>query len=187
MAKMDSTLSFDEAKQMLSYDPITGLIAWKERDARMFRATKSKTSGDICRWWNVRFAGKVAGATDKKGYVRLRIFGRAYQAHRVAWLLMTGEWPKNDVDHRNLIPSDNRWENLRDATESQNLANMRARRDNSCGVKGVHWVPKLGKWRSIITVMGEKFHIGYFDCIAAASLAYAVSADKHFGEFSRAA
>lgn len=134
-----------------------------------------------------RRTGEPAGWTNQNGYVLVRIEGHAFRAHRVAWLLQTGEWPTLDVDHINGVRTDNRWCNLRAATRSQNLQNMGRRRDNLSGVKGVGYDRAKRRWRAQIKVDGRNLHVGRFDTKEEAAAAYAAAAEKYFGEFARAA
>ena len=82
-----------------------------------------------------------------KGYLRIKIDGHSYLAHRLAWLWMTGEWPDDEVDHRNRIKTDNRWSNYRPATRLVNCNNRSLSKNNSSGTNGVGWHKNSGKWR----------------------------------------
>ena len=110
---------------------------------------------------------------------------RAYLEHDIIWFYMTGEWPSDGVDHFNSDKTDNRWRNLRQATQSQNNANSRRRADNTSGFKGVCWYEATGKWSSRIGVGGKKINLGYFDKPHLAYAAYCLAARKHFGDFAR--
>jgi len=98
---------------------------------------------------------------------------------------MTGEWPKGEIDHIDLDRANNKWENLREATHSENSANRRVRSDNILGLKGVAFDKTRGEYRAYIGVNGKRIHLGYSDCPAAAHMAYVVAANKAFGEFAR--
>jgi hypothetical protein len=91
-----------------------------------------------------------------------RIQRHAYMAHRLAWLYMTGAFPKEQIDHINLDRADNRWRNLREATQSQNRANVSAYANNTSGIKGVNWDKRAGKWRAQIYIAGRKTLLGMF-------------------------
>jgi hypothetical protein len=108
LARANETLTREEVCDLLSYDASTGLLTWKFRpDAR--------------KEWNTRNAGKTAGTSTKPyGYIQLAIYGKLFLAHRVIWLMMTGEWADEDVDHNDCNTSNNAWENLRKATFSEN-------------------------------------------------------------------
>lgn len=82
--------------------------------------------------------GVPVGCKIRLGYVMLWLDGRSWYAHRLAWLYMTGHWPKKHIDHINGNPSDNRWANLRDVTVQANAQNRhRVRSDNKTGFMGV--------------------------------------------------
>jgi hypothetical protein len=153
-----------------SYDPETG--EW----TRIALGTNGKG-----------IVGARAGYVHKFGYRQLKIDGCQHKEHRLAFLWMTGSFPPDDVDHINLVKSDNRWINLRAATRSQNMANKARGMSNSSGLKGVSWFKPTGKWWAQIKVNGRGRSLGLYDCPAAAHLAYVVASDKAFGEFSRAA
>lgn len=111
-------------------------------------------------------AGSIAGSVDKTtGYVRIRIDRRIYQAHRLAWFYVTGEWPANDIDHRDTVRHNNRWLNLRDVTHRTNGENRRrAHKSNqSSGLLGASWDAAKGRWMSHITLDYRFKFLGYYD------------------------
>jgi len=124
-----------------------------------------------------------AGALGR--YRQIKIDGANYQASRLAVLWMTGQWPKRkyDVDHRNLNKGDDRWSNLREATRSQNKANIPGR--SRAGLKGVTFNPVRGKYIAQITVNRRAVNLGRFDDPQSAHAAYVAAASKHFGQFAR--
>src|SRR5882672_2364605 len=105
-------------RTILHYDPKTGIFRWR---VRMSPA---------------RGAGEIAGAKSGN-YIRIGIKRRWYQAHRLAWLYVHGKWPLYWLDHANGDKLDNRLENLREATHSQNQMNSRRAKHNTSGFKGV--------------------------------------------------
>lgn len=130
--------------------------------------------------------GERAGCVKKCcGYRDIKIDGKPYKAHRLVWMYHFGEWPRGELDHVNLVKDDNRIENLRLATRSQNCANKRG----LVGLKGVHlrYVRSDGsrRWVGMIKVSGRQRFLGYFDCPAAAACAYQIAADEEFGPFAR--
>lgn len=168
MRKPNTSLSIDRLKEVLDYDPEAGVFTWKNPTSDRMHV------GEI--------AGRVAN-----GYRAIQIDGVRYYAHRLAWFWMTGEWPEAFVDHKNLCKDDNRWVNLREATVSQNGQNARVKKINGTKLKGVRLDKRRGLFYAGITVSRQFNWLGYFDCPVAAHLAYAVAADKLFGEFARAA
>lgn len=152
-------------KELLRYEPETGNFIW------------------LVDRGSVK-AGSVAGR-DYNGYLRIKVDQKNHPAHVLAWFYMTGEWPKNLVDHKNLIRSDNVWDNLREATHSQNQANTRLLCRNKTGIKGVSFHKATGKIRAEITIDGRTKHLGLFDTIEEATAVRISAANKHFGEFAR--
>lgn len=162
-------ITLERLKEVLHYDPDTGVWTWRI-------------------WMGARAPkGARAGCVTSEGYRHIRVDRRLYLAHRLAVLYMTGEWPTETVDHKNVTPGDDRWENLRNATGSQNIANSHTRCDSSSGLKGVSWHRQAKRWKAQIQTSGKKRHLGLFATREAAHEAYCVAAAKHFGEFARAA
>ncbi len=163
--KIDGGLSANYLREILNYDPETGIFTWK-----------------VCR--GSSRAGNVAGSKGGDGYTQISINGKSYKAHRVAWLYVTGEWPEYQVDHRNGVKHDNKWNNLREATQAQNGQNQKLRRTNVSGYLGVCWCAKYSKWQAQIMVNKRNRFLGIFDDPAEAHNAYlAAKAELH--EFQR--
>lgn len=167
---MREVITLDRIKQRLDYDPETGIFVWLD------------TLGGKClKGWP---AGRM-GTGKAAGYLRITVYGREYKAHRLAWFWMTGEWPENQIDHINGNPSDNRWSNLRLATQNQNKQNSGVYKNSKSGVKGVSWHLATGMWRAVIQVNRKQVYLGRFEDINDAARAYQQAAEKHFGTFSR--
>jgi hypothetical protein len=167
---MEQPISYDEANALLRYDPETGLLFWKQK-----RGLK-RNPGD-----------RAGGSQKRSGRVYIEINGHGYPAARLAWLLMTKEWPRNFIDHRDNTPSNNRWDNLREATALENARNVRKCLTRGNKLKGATWYEPLKKWAGKIRVNGRLLHLGYFSTQEAAHAAYCDAAKKYFGEFARAA
>lgn len=156
----------DRLKEILHYDPETGVFTWLVSPSR---GTKK---------------GMVAGHDHKSsGYRVIAIKRKLIPAHRLAFLYMTGSIPEF-VDHINMIKLDNRWVNLRPATKSENNRNQKLRKDNKSGVKGVKWNKANKKWQVQITVNGHRMHLGLWDDLEAAELVSILAREKYHGEFA---
>jgi hypothetical protein len=129
--------------------------------------------------------GEVLGFFDKQGYVIVKIKGRCYKAHRLAFLYMTGSFPCGDVDHINCVKSDNRWANLRIVDRSANMCNRGITSKNKSGFKGVSWCKKSKKWHAQIAVNRKKFNLGYYENIDMAAFAYRHAGNALHGDFFR--
>ena len=153
---------------LLKPDFETGKLAWLPRTPDMF-ATGKQVAEHSCNAWNTRYAGKEAfTAVNGSGYLCGAILGRTYRAHRIIWLLHSGEWPSADLDHINGRREDNRIINLRAVSRTENLKNQRLSTKNTSGVLGVCWHKSREKWAARINVSGRKMHIGYFESFDAA-------------------
>ena len=146
---LKTPLTAADLREALHYDPLTGHITR-------------------------RVDGSTATRAHSRGYLSLSVRGQTFLAHRVAWLLTTGEWPAYQVDHRNGMRADNRWQNLRDVTPSINYQNQRAAgsRNRSCGLLGVTWDKARSRWKASIQVDHKAVNLGRFGTPEAAHDAY---------------
>lgn len=156
--------------EMLHYDPNTGIFTWKIQKGR---AKRGAIAG---KQWNNAQTGRVIG-------LRLRIGQRAYLCHRLAWYYMTGVWPPEEIDHKNVDRLDNRWDNLRLATRAENQRNVKAQKNNRLGVKGVTFTK--GRYWARLMVDRKVINLGYHHTLDAAVKAYAEGSKKYHGEFGR--
>lgn len=118
-------------------------------------------------------AGDIAGYVNSDGYLEAGIDKRYYGLHRLAWLYITGELPRAEIDHINGIKSDNRFCNLRQVSKAMNSQNLRsARKDNKCGMLGVNWHNAAKAWVAQISISGKKKHLGIFLTAEEAHQAY---------------
>ena len=163
--------TYARLREVLHYEPETGHFRWIKMLA---------SRGPV---------GAIAGQVEQ-GYVRIRIDGRRYFAHRLAWLYVTGEWPKQEIDHIDGMSDNNRFANLREATRGENRRNSRKGKETKSQFKGVVYAPysrsKTRKWRAIITAAKRTHHLGYFETPEEAHAAYAAKARELFGSFMRA-
>lgn len=176
-----TTLTAEILRSLVTYDPNTGDFTWKERQLRpgLERIDKG---------WNTRLAGKkVARRENKHGHSQIGLdeYGHNFMAHRLVWLYVHGEWPTMDLDHINGESGDNRVDNLRLVTKSQNMMNQKVRTDNTSGIKGVSWAEKSKKWYAYINVKGKMIPLGLFKDKIDAISARIESEDIYFGEFAR--
>ncbi|WP_186072123.1 HNH endonuclease [Burkholderia gladioli] len=161
----------DRLKTMIEYEPDTGLFRWLvDRNGHDGGVRVGDVAGTVC-----------------DGYIRIHLDQRIYRAHRLAWLFMTGAFPKKgmDIDHRNRIRSDNRWQNLRLATRCQNNMNSGPSKANRSGIKGVSWLKRRNKWHARIKIDGQVILLGDFALLEDAAAARKAAEDKYFGDFLR--
>ena len=159
-----SALTQSRLKELLVYDPETGIFTWKVKRQRAS-------------------IGDVATGPDGQGYLRVTLGNERHRAHRLAWLYMHGRWPVDCIDHINLNGLDNRITNLREATKSQNGINRNVRRDNKTGLKGVIFA--RNRYVARIRVNGKTRHIGAYKNPTHAAFAYRIAEALVYGEFSR--
>lgn len=156
-------ITVEEVREFLTYNPETGELRWLK--SRGSRAP----------------AGAIAGTIGPDGYRVIRV-SRIYRAHVLAWVIMTGEWPELQIDHRNGVRHDNRWNNLRLATQQQQNANAALRSDNTSGYRGVHFCKATNKWRAEIRVNGKGKKLGRFKSREEAHEAWRAAAVATFGQ-----
>lgn len=156
----------ENVKDHLNYDPETGEFTWL-----VARGPFVKN-------------GDKAGGIDRVGYVRIKYKGKKIAAHRLAWYFVYGEFPEKDIDHINRIKTDNRIENLRDISRSENVRNTDKKLNCSSQYRGVCWHKRVEKWGATIKIEGNLKHLGYFIDEEEAALAYNEAASKYYPEFS---
>lgn len=133
-----------ELKELLNYNPETGAFTWAVSRQRIKK-------------------GRVAGSYDRYGYRRIRLNGMDYGAHRLVWLYVYGEWPKDEVDHINHVRDDNALLNLRAVTHEENQKNKSIFSRNKSGITGVRWCKTYKKWTAGIRVNKNQKGLGYFN------------------------
>lgn len=165
----DAGITAAQLRAILHYDPLTGIF-------KRIVPTKgcSKSANQNC-----------AGSLKPSGYVCINISGVRYRLHRLAWLYMTGEHPTAQVDHINGNRSDNRWGNLRLATNQQNQANAKKPKNNTSGYKGVYWSKQHRKWVAKLNFGKQQIYLGFYKNPKDAHGAYVAAAKSYFGEFAR--
>lgn len=126
--------------------------------------------------------GSKAGTTHKNGYKSVKIKDVMVKNHRVIFMMFHGYLP-DIVDHIDGNPSNNRIENLREATSSQNLYNSKKHKGKD-GVKGVCWHKIKNKWIASCSVNGSLKHVGYFENKEDAEQAVKDFRVLHHGDFA---
>lgn len=134
-----------------------------------------------------RRAGEYADAHLSGGYRTVYVDGKLRLAHRVIWKMTHGEDPKLFLDHINGDIRDNRPENLREVSHTQNMFNKKTYKSSSTGIKGVHHRKDNGMWRAYVVADGKRLNIGQFPTKEDAQAALnPIRAELH-GEYARAA
>lgn len=150
----DNILTQERLKELLSYDPETGVFVWAKPTSN-----RMKIDG-------------VAGSNHHSGYRQISIDKTLFRSHRLAWLYMAGTFPPEQIDHINMDKADNRFANLRAVTQSENQHNARLKITNTSGYKGISYHKSNKKWIAEIKSNNVRKHLGYFSTPEEASVAY---------------
>jgi hypothetical protein len=148
-----SNIDFTYVQQILDYCPFTGQFTWKIR-------VNTKVP-----------SGSIAGTPHNRGYIHITIKGKKFLAHRLAWMFVHKTFPQSAIDHINGVRTDNRIENLRTVTHSENLQNQKNPRGKNPYL-GVSFSKYMNKWLASITVNKFQKNLGYFDTAELAREAY---------------
>ena len=147
-----SNIDCNQLREILEYQPETGLFFWKKKR-------------------NGISVGQLAGGKDRDGYIRIRIDNVKYAAHRLAWMYIHNDFPKNFIDHINGIKSDNRICNIRDVTRSENMQNLFKPQGRNIYI-GVYKNQNANTWYSKIEINGKQIRLGTFKTPEEANIAY---------------
>ena len=147
-------------RNYIHYDPESGEFAWKGENSK-----------------------RKAGCTTKQGYIRIEIMNVGFLAHRLAWQYVTGSAPKNQIDHIDGNKSNNKFCNLREATNQENQFNVGVKSNNTSGYRGVTFHRGTGKWRAVAAKDRKYYSLGLFFTPEEAAAAYAEFAKKLHGEY----
>lgn len=150
--------------EIFDYDPLTGKLSWKDPN-RYVKEVGSK-------------------ARKNNAYKQVIVDGKLYLAHRLIWLMVTGDEPQGFIDHVNRVRSDNRFVNLRQCTRSENCMNTSRRSCNKSGFVGVFWLSRYKKWKAYITANGKQNYLGVFSNLEDAIEARRLGELKFHGDFS---
>ena len=159
-------LTQSRLKELLHYDPETGIFRWI-----VYRSPKCQI-------------GTIAGSYNPAGYHVIRIDYKQYQASILAWLYMTGEWPPQDTEHKDVNPSNTKWNNIRLCTQTQNNLNRKIGKTNTTGAKGVT-MTRDGKYGARLQIYNRKIFLGNYDTLEEAKQAYGNAIKWYGGEFAR--
>jgi len=147
---LNETLSADEVRALVDYDPQTG----------RFRYRSGRGKG---------------GTRTKDGYIQLKLGPKLYFAHRVAWVYVHGYWPPEGMDHKSGDRADNRLANLRLANAAENAQNLAPQRGRSSQRSGVTWHKGDQRWQAQIRSDGRYLYLGSYSTEEAAAAAYAAA------------
>lgn len=156
-------VSHSEATRLFRYDKETGVLT-----RRVTVHYKAKE-------------GDVVGSPNDCGYLQVTIAQKKYKVHRLIWFMVTGSWPRDEIDHRDIDKTNHKWGNLREATGAQNMQNSRhARKTSLTGFLGVTWIKKNKRFASRI-YHKRLIHLGCFGTAESAYAAY-LSAKRELHE-----
>ena len=159
-------LTQERLKELLHYEPETGIFTWRVRPNRRIRIG-SKAGTEVLEHGNYR-------------RVNIKVDGKLRKAHRLAWLYVTGAFPPDELDHIDRDATNNSIKNLRTCNHKENNENTSLRADNTSGHKGVSWCKKASKWVARIGHNGKGLFIGQFALFEDACVAYQAARDKLF-------
>jgi hypothetical protein len=164
----ESLLSHSELLSILDYNQDTGIFTWK-----------------VHLKYSNMYAGDIAGNLNiQDGYIQIMVNKASYRAHRLAWFYVTGQWPINTIDHDDTIKHHNWFSNLREATHNEQQQNKPLSKNNTSGVKGVHWNNSRKMWYASIKLNSKRIFLGSFINKADAIQAVTAAREKYHKQFS---
>lgn len=153
---------------LFKYDPDTGILS-------RISKRKDHRCGE----------GIQCGSLNSRGHIQVRAPLKLYQAHRIIWMLVTGEDPGAlQVEHENTVKTDNRWGNLRLSSQLENTYNNNKYKNNTSGVKGVHKRKDNGMYMIQIKVSGKTVRLGHATTLCVAKQIIKEARQKFHGEFT---
>lgn len=163
-AKINMTVA--QLRKAWDYDASIGAFRWQVHASRKSRK------------------GNLAGSMDNRGYVHLRYKNKSCLAHRAAWAIVHGKWPKGDIDHIDGDKSNNKISNLREASRSQNLVSKPVQTRSASGKKGVYFDKRYGTFRPYIDIEGARRNLGSFASVEEADAVRRAAEIAQWGAFS---
>lgn len=160
------SITQEELKKLLSYDPDTGVFV------RLIRKNQYSEIGSVAGWDQVVNCGKR--------YRMIGINNKTYLEHRLVWLYVYGFLPEGEIDHINGNGCDNRLINLRAVSRCENRRNVKKQHNNTSGICGVDWHKQISRWRARIAINKNEIQLGVFDNIFDAACARK-NAEKLYG------
>jgi len=158
-----------EIVDYLGYNPETGTLTWKKKTSNLSR---------------IKIGQEAGTKVSSSGYINIIFKKKNYLAHRVAYFIYHGVDPKEkQVDHIDGDHFNNKIDNLRLATNSENIRNRPFQKNNKSGIVGVSWYEISKKWVAYVSIMKKRIHLGYFDDIEEAKAVRIEAEKKYFGEF----
>ena len=148
--------SVEELRRLFSYDPETGRL--------------TSTAPFVSR-----------RRLDR--YFSWRVEGKYIQEHTIVWAIMTGSYPEHTVDHKDRDGFNNKWLNLRGATQAQQQVNRRS--FSGSGLRGVY-PSRRGRWEAQVRFDKKTYHLGTFDTVEEAAAVVQEAREKRWGEFASA-
>lgn len=163
-------LTYDIANALFEYSEDTGEVKWR------FDSPRFKRGGLV--------GTKTCTPKCHTEYLMVTLFWTPYKLHRIIWLMKTGSFPEKYIDHIDGNGLNNRWENLREATPSENMMNQRVRSDSTSGIKGVSFDKSRNKWYAYINVDGKRQMLGRHATMEEAAAARMKAEGVLHGEFA---
>jgi hypothetical protein len=164
-------------REFIDYNPETGVLKWRVRDARHFPSLR------ICHTWNSHYAGKEVGWLNANGYYATRFGKPSFLVQRIIWKIMTGKEPPDLIDHIDGNRTNNLWNNLREATAIQSAHNQGVRSTNTSGFRGV--LKRGNRYMARVMIDGKYRSIGTFQTAERASAVYEDKIKELYGKFYR--
>ena len=155
-------LTQEYVREIFHYLPETGELRWKVGNGR-----------NVKPW-------QIAGSINGHGHRIVKVKGKSMQAHRLIWLYVYGNFPNNVIDHKNRIASDNRLDNLRDVSQTDNAQNIGLPKHNKSGHIGVSWIKTHNSWTVYIKVNKKNKWLGYYKCLDEAVAARKAGECKYY-------